>query len=389
MISPFQMASLPQIHFGWDCRHTFLQQLNDRTYQHLILIVSPFQMQDTQFGQQLVEQLQQNGCRLQIFTVSGEPSPDLVDEIVQNSSQKNQAVIGLGGGSVLDTAKAVAGLVPSQRSVMDYLEGVGKGLTFEETTLPFIALPTTAGTGSETTKNAVLSRLGEFKKSFRSDKLLAQEVWLDPAFLPTCPKPILYSTGLDAFTQLLESYTTPKANPVTDALAWQGMTLFKNAFEMIQSDDLATQKTGYGNLMLAASLSGITLANAGLGAVHGLAGPIGAHFKAPHGAVCALLLAPITQQNLQRLAQCKDATAQITLKKYVQVAALMTDQPDQIALLNYLKKLAQNFIPQQLKDYGIVRETLDPILASCRSGSMLGNPVILSDEQLIAAMIPE
>jgi len=147
-------------------------------------------------------------------------------------------------------------------------------------TCPFIAVPTTAGTGSETTKNAVLSNIGHFKKSFRDNKLIAKHAWLDPELLTTCPKDILYATGLDAFTQLLESYTTLNSNPITDALAWQGMTLFNGAFEAINSGEREQQKTGYGHLMLAASLSGITLANAGLGAVHGLAGPLGAFFEA-------------------------------------------------------------------------------------------------------------
>lgn len=391
MIQPFQIANQPQLHFGWGIRHQFEAELIAQKHAHLVIISSQFLTRPGNFSANLVEKLQQNGTRVQLFSVSGEPSPDLVDALVSSSSQQAEAVIGIGGGSVLDAAKAIAGLIPCQRSVMDFLEGVGKGLAFDVETLPFIALPTTAGTGSETTKNAVLSRLGEFKKSFRSDKLLAKTVWLDPEFLQTCPKDILYSTGLDAFTQLLESYTTLKANPLTDALAWEGMTLFKGAFEMIDSEDAEAQKTGYGHLMLAANFSGTTLANSGLGAVHGLAGPIGAFFEAPHGSVCANLLAPITRMNIESLKKDHSHFAKTTLAKYAQVGQLLTaeksNETAQLnALIEKLKLLALTYAPKPLSDFGITQNTLSPIIQSCRAGSMLGNPVFLSDEQLISAL---
>jgi alcohol dehydrogenase len=299
-------------------------------------------------------------------------------------------VIGLGGGSVLDAAKAVAGLIPSQTSVMDYLEGVGLGKVFDVNTCPFIAIPTTAGTGSETTKNAVLSDMGKYKKSFRDDKLLAKQAWLDPELLMSCPKEILYATGMDAFTQLLESYTTLKPNPITDALAWQGMTLFKDAFEMIDSSDQALQQRGYSNLMIAASLSGTTLANAGLGAVHGLAGPIGAFFEAPHGIVCAKLLATITQFNIEALQAEQTASAQQTLAKYALIGQLFNPgleaQQALPGLVKTLKDFSQKYTPQGLAQYGLTTDNLTPILLNCRSGSMLGNPVTLDDEALIKAL---
>jgi len=313
-----------------------------------------------------------------------------VDEIVQQCDSDTDIVIGLGGGSVLDAAKAIAGLIPSQTSVMDYLEGVGAGKPFHVETCPFIAIPTTAGTGSETTKNAVLSRIGEFKKSFRDNTLLAKEAWLDPELLTTCPKEVLYSTGMDAFTQLLESYTTLKSNPITDALAWQGMTLFKGAFEDINSTDTNRQQSGYSNLMLAASLSGTTLANSGLGAVHGLAGPIGAFFKAPHGIVCARLLAPITQENIESLEQNNTEHAKQTLHKYQKVSQLFNPDLTQNALLPGLVKTlndyATQYTPQGLSEYGLNNDDIQTIINHCRTGSMLGNPMVLADKQLSRAI---
>jgi alcohol dehydrogenase len=390
-IAPFQFAPMPHLHFGWGVREQLLCQLQTRYDGHVVLITAGFLTRPGQFGQILRDTLLQTNRQVRHFAVSGEPSPELVDDIVRQCHPHTQVVVGIGGGSVLDAAKAVAGLIPSQTSVMDYLEGVGSGRPFDVDTCPFIAVPTTAGTGSETTKNAVLSRLGEFKKSFRDNRLLATEAWLDPELLTSCPQPVLYATGMDAFTQLLESYTTLKPNPITDALAWQGMTLFKGAFDAIDSTDPLIRQDGYGRLMLAATLSGTTLANAGLGAVHGLAGPIGAFFEAPHGVVCAKLLAPITRMNIEALQQQNTPQAEQTLQKYRQIAALLTPEtPSDLllpSLVNALQTYGQRYCPQGLAKFGLTSSNLESVIQNCRSGSMLGNPVVLSDAQLRQAMI--
>lgn len=390
-IAPFQFAPMPHLNFGWGIRHQLIESLQQRYCGKLVLITGRTLGQPGQFGQQLRDALLETNRHVQHFTISGEPSPDLVDEIVRQCSADTQAVIGVGGGSVLDAAKAIAGLIPSQTSVMDYLEGVGAGKPFDVETCPFIAVPTTAGTGSETTKNSVLSRLGKFKKSFRDNKLLAKEAWLDPELLKSCPKNVLYATGMDAFTQLLESYVTLKPNPITDALAFEGITLFKDAFEAIDSDDEQAQQDGYGRLMLAATLSGTTLANAGLGAVHGLAGPIGAFFEAPHGLVCAKLLAPITRLNIETLKTAATKDARLTLNKYEKVARLLLEENTQgqplERLIELLAEYAQCYTPQGLSEFGLSRDNLQPVIDNCRSGSMLGNPVTLSDEQLRQAIL--
>ncbi|BBP44892.1 alcohol dehydrogenase [Thiosulfatimonas sediminis] len=390
-ITPFEYAPMPHIHFGWGCRHRLSEQC--RQYQHIVVISSRFLAQPGQFAAELIDSLA-NHCQVQTFIVSGEPSPELVDNIVQQCAHHSDAVIGIGGGSVLDAAKAIAGLLPSQTSVMDYLEGVGAGKPFNVDTCPFIAVPTTAGTGSETTKNAVLSRIGAFKKSFRDNKLLAKAAWLDPELLQTCPKEILHTTGMDAFTQLLESYTTLKSNPMSDALAWQGMQKFIGAFELIDSVDAQQQQIGYGNLMLAAMLSGTTLANAGLGAVHGLAGPIGAFFTAPHGVVCAKLLSPITAANIRALKQHDNIEfCAPFLHKFAQIGRLisqknnLSDNEAQQCLLDYLQDLSSRYVPQGLAEYGLKSNNIEVVIENCRSGSMLGNPLTLSDEVLRYAIV--
>lgn len=393
ILDNFTLANQPQIHFQWDCLTDLVHSIQQQNWRSIVVVSSQFLARPGQFSADFIAQLQNADRRVTVYTVSGEPSPKLVDALVQASPTECDAVIGIGGGSVLDTAKALAGLIPSRTSVLDYLEGVGKGHQLTGATCPFIAVPTTAGTGSETTKNAVLSRLGEFKKSFRSDKLLAQQVWLDPRFIDTCPATVRYATGMDAFTQLLESYTTLKANPITDALAWQGMQLFQSVKSEFIAQPATPSAALSSHLMLAASLSGITLANAGLGAVHGLAGPIGAFFEAPHGAVCAALLAPITQANLTALANLSaepTTAAQNTLHKYAQVGQLFnpqaTTQAEQLSsLIAGLTKLAEPL--QGLAAYGLTPKNLDPVINNCRAGSMLGNPVILTDSALYHAIL--
>jgi len=391
-IAPFKFSPMPAIHFGWGIRQQLTEFLIQNFPKKLVIITGKTLAKPGYFGHELLHKLHAQNIPVQHFMVSGEPSPEQVDEIVQQCHINTQAVVGLGGGSVLDAAKAIAGLIPSQTSVMDYLEGVGLGKPFNVNTCPFIAIPTTAGTGSETTKNAVLSKLGHFKKSFRDDKLLAKHVWLDPELLKTCPKETLYATGLDAFTQLLESYTTLKSNPMTDALAWQGMTLFQGAFEKIDSSNKISQQEGYSNLMLAASLSGITLANAGLGAVHGLAGPIGAFFKAPHGIVCAKLLAPITQLNIETLLASHSDHHTKFLAKYQQISQLLNSNqvkasdPKLTCLIEILHEMTQKYAPNGLAQYQMTPYNIAKVIENCRSGSMLGNPTRLTDQQLIRAL---
>jgi alcohol dehydrogenase len=391
-IAPFEFSPMPAIHFGWGIRQQFIEFLIKNFSKKIVVITGKTLAKQGYFGHELLNKLYAQNIPVQHFIVSGEPSPEQVDEIVQQCHINTQAVIGLGGGSVLDASKAIAGLIPSQTSVMDYLEGVGLGKSFNVNTCPFIAVPTTAGTGSETTKNAVLSKLGQFKKSFRDDKLLAKHVWLDPELLKTCPKETLYATGLDAFTQLLESYTTLKSNPMTDALAWQGMTLFQGAFKKVDSPNESIQQEGYSNLMLAASLSGITLANAGLGAVHGLAGPIGAFFKAPHGIVCAKLLAPITQLNIETLLTSHTDNSTQYLEKYRQISQLLSSNQVKTSnsklsnLIEILHEMTQKYAPNGLAQYQMTPNNLTNVIENCRSGSMLGNPVQLTDQQLLNAL---
>lgn len=239
-------------------------------------------------GEDFCTHLSTRGLSVHSFPVHGEPSPETVDAITGTiKGAALQGVVAVGGGSVLDAAKAAAAMVFEEGSVEDYLEGVGTKLPSGRT-LPLVAVPTTSGTGSEATKNAVISRPGRttavsanqkpgFKKSLRHDNYLPAAALLDPELTLSCPSAVTASCGMDAFSQLLESFLSTKANPVTDALAWDGLIRFLKAFPSLM-EDLENPSLRF-EIALGAYYSGLTLANAGLGAVHGMAGALGGFFR--------------------------------------------------------------------------------------------------------------
>jgi len=234
MFPAFDLARLPRIIFGHGARAQ-LPSLISAYGKRALMITGARHFQSSPHWAEIQSALKAAGIVWEMLSVDGEPSPDLVDDAVR--SHRNGGfgcVIGLGGGSALDAAKAVAGLLKPGNSVMDHLEGVGPELPYQGPATPFIAVPTTAGTGSEATKNAVLSVHGPegFKKSFRDEKLVAEIALLDPDLLATCPPHIIAANGMDAFTQLLESYVSSKASRFTDALAWSGMKAVRNSLSV-------------------------------------------------------------------------------------------------------------------------------------------------------------
>jgi alcohol dehydrogenase len=327
---------------------------------------------------------------LQIFheRVSGEPSPDWVDACVARHAQAElDLVLAIGGGSAIDAAKAVAGLLPVQESVLCYLEGLGIEKSYTGQALPLIAVPTTAGTGAEATKNAVLSRHGAegFKKSFRHESLMPVWAVIDPEWMLSLSPVQIAGNGLDAITQLIEGYTSTRANPLTDALALQGLRLALSALPrwVAQPECLAcAQDMGF-----AALASGMVLAHTGLGAVHGMAAPLGAFFPAPHGMVCGLLLAETTRANLHALAA--EDVQHPALARYAQIGRLLPDaQPDwddaqaNVHLLNRLFAWQAAFSLPTLADFGMTAADIARVVANSRGNSMKTNPVFLSDAVL-------
>ena len=385
---PFFVASLPEIRFGAGSIDDIPEVLS-RFGKKVLLVTGRSSFTSTPHWQRLLDGLEARGISWEHMRVEDEPSPALVDEAVARFKGAGiQAVAGIGGGSVLDAAKAVAGLLITGDSVLDHLEGVGRGLPYQGPAVPLLAVPTTAGTGSEATKNAVLSERGSqgFKKSFRHEQLVARVAIVDPQLLASCPKSLIGADGMDAFTQLLESYVSLKASPFTDALALSGLEAFRDGFWEAWGKEGEAAAAGYGRIAYASLLSGITLAQAGLGSVHGLASPLGAYFPIPHGVVCGTLVAEATAMNLRALwERMPESTASA---RYARVAELLSgrryaDQQEAgEALVALLREWLQRLELPRLGSYGMKAGDLDRVVANCRGGSMQTNPLVLTDGEL-------
>lgn len=383
MVAPYAVARLPRVEFGAG-RVQCLPELVRAHGARALLVTGARSLADGPHGVWLEGALA--GLIAGRLAVAGEPSPELVDDAVRRFRHEAvDVVLGVGGGSVLDAAKAVAGLLRPGNPVADHLEGVGPELPYRGPATPFIAVPTTAGTGSEATKNAVLSLPGRFKKSFRDEALVARVAVVDPDLLATCPPPLIAANGMDALTQLLESYVSSRASPFTDALAWSGLEAARRGL-LAWHRDPAGGAQARAAMAYASLTSGITLAQAGLGSVHGLAAPLGALFPIPHGVACGTLLAEATRVNLAALeARAPDSPA---LAKYARVGRLLADAPglDDAAarrrLVDTLAAWTRELALPSLAEYGIRPADLARVVADCRGSSMKTNPVVLSDAEV-------
>jgi len=369
--------------------------------------------------------LESAGVEVAVESVSGEPSPRSVDGIVaahRRAGRPNvEVVVGIGGGSVLDTAKAAAGLLVTGNSVLDHLEGVGPQLDYRGPSLPFVAVPTTAGTGSEATKNAVISERapsgvgvasgvaaessvgaagsGGFKKSFRDESLVARVAIVDPDLLATCPPELIAADGLDALTQLLESYLSMRANPFTDALALSGLACVREGLA-VWFDEAVAGRGAAGprsvaaiareRMAYAALCSGICLAQAGLGAVHGLASPLGAQYPIPHGVACGATLAAATRVNIAAL-ESRDPHS-VALARYAAAGWILTGRPgtdDREArsfLVPALERLVAHLGVPRLSSYGITEASIAALVTDSRGSSMKTNPIVLTDDEIAAIL---
>ncbi len=383
----FAIGRLPRIEFG-PGRIALLPGIAARYGQRLLILTGGRSFTDSPQWEALRDGLDAAGLWYALERVLTEPSPDQVDDLVRElRASPFDLVVGIGGGSVMDAAKAVAGLLKPGNTVLDHLEGVGPELPYRGPTTPFIAVPTTAGTGSEATKNAVLTRQGPdgFKKSFRDEALMAEYALIDPDLLCGCPPGLIAANGMDAFTQLLEAYVSSRANPITDALAWRGLEAVQAGLvDWYQGG--AAAASGRAAMALAALLSGICLAQAGLGSVHGLAQPLGSLFPIPHGVVCGTLLAAAVRVNCEALAERDPAHP--ALAKYAAVGRLFgapagaEDAAARAALLDRLTDLTTSLALPPLCDLGVAEVDLPRIIANSRGSSMKTNPVTLTDQEI-------
>ena len=316
------------------------------------------------------------------FAVAGEPSVDLLREVVAVAADSSSdAVLGFGGGSALDVAKAAAVLTTSGGDPMDHLEVVGAGRPIEKPGLPCIAVPTTAGTGSEVTRNSVLSA-GEVKASLRSPLMLPRVAVVDPDLLVDLPRPVIAASGMDALAQLIEPLLSARANPFSDALARDGIRRSARSLRRAADEGMADPGVRE-DLALASLFGGLCLANSGLGAVHGLAAAAGARLSAPHGAVCAAVLAAAMAVNLEALRE--RAPDHPALPRMVEVAAILTGRPDASAEdgISWLEDLTMALSVPRLGRYGLEKNGIpDLVAAGQAASSMRANPIALSADEI-------
>jgi alcohol dehydrogenase class IV len=408
-LGPFGVARLPRIVFGTG-RISELPALAAGYGTHVLLVTGSHSFRDGPAWAPLVAGLEAAGLAWDHLAVAGEPSPDLVDGAVAGRRRDPpDVVVGIGGGAALDAAKAIAGLLRSGTSVLDHLEGVGRRLPYPGPATPFIAVPTTAGTGSEATRNAVISgRLPgaaaddpPFKKSFRDDRLVASVALLDPDLLAGCPPAVIAGDGMDALTQLLESFTSTGASPFTDAVARSGLAAIGGALPAWHAaaldDGAEAPETAVarGAMAWAALCSGIALASAGLGAVHGLVAPLGARFGIHHGTGCGALVAAVTRTNLAALAE--RAPGSQALERFAEAGRLLardpaptdgtlTDEAARHALLAALDRLTAELRTPGLAAYGVTADSFPALVAESRGSSMRTNPVVLTDDEIAAIL---
>ena len=328
------------------------------------------------------------GCPAAVFPVAGEPTIEVARAGAAAAREHGADVVAaIGGGSVIDTGKAVAVLLGNGGDPLDYLEVVGAGRKITRPSVPCVAVPTTAGTGAEVTANAVLAAPEhQVKASLRSPLMLPRVALVDPGLTVSCPPPVTAASGMDALTQCLEPFVSVRANPVTDGLAREGLRRAAAGLRAAYADgaDLAARA----DMAVCSLLGGIALANAKLGAVHGLAGVVGGTAPVPHGAACAALLAPVIEANVRALRS--GPPGHPALDRYAEAARLLTARPGATideGLAWIRETITQLAIPG-LAAYGVRAQHADTIAAqAARSSSMQGNPVVLSDDDLRAILL--
>jgi|SRR5271157_25734 len=334
-----------------------------------------------------IDQLKEAGLDVSEFHVSGEPTVAVVEAgLEQARAEQCNLVVSIGGGSVIDSGKAIAGLMTNPGRIFDYLEVVGLGKPLTNSSAPFIAIPTTAGTGSEVTRSAVLTVVDQrVKVSLRSPLILPRLAIVDPELTYSLPPEITAAAGLDALTQLIEPFLSNASNLITDAICREGMRRVSQSLQIAyqRGNDPHARE----DMALASLFGGIALANAKLGAVHGFAGPIGGMFPVPHGAICARLLPVVLETNLKAL---QDRAAQGSgLERFTEMSRLLTGDQDSRAEdgIRWLHGLCASLKVPPLATYGITESDFQEIIAEAKkASSMKGNPIELMDRELLQIM---
>ena len=332
----------------------------------------------------LLGQLRDNSIECSSFCVAGEPTTTIVADAVERArSDGCDMVIGFGGGSVVDAGKAVAAMLTNSGELLDYLEVVGRGKAISVAPAPCIAIPTTAGTGAEVTRNAVLaSPEHRVKVSMRNPMLLPRLAVVDPVLTYSMPPAVTASTGLDALTQLIEAYVCNEANPLTDGICREGLGRAARSLRQAYAD--GSDAGAREDMAVASLFGGLALANAKLGAVHGFAGVIGGGFTAAHGAVCGALLGHVMRVNVSALEQRDEGNR--ALRRYEEIARIMTGSPVAGAAdaVEWVRDVCRTLEVPGLGEFGVRPADVDDLVErASKASSMKGNPVLLTREELV------
>lgn len=385
MIPQFTFARIPKIYFGAG-KFTGLDKIISEVGKTVLIVTGVHSFKSSGKWDVLIKALKDKSIKYFHFSVKGEPSPDSIDRAVSEFRRKDiDVVLAIGGGSAIDTGKAISAMLLQNTSVIDYLEGVGREISHNGIKVPFIAVPTTSGTGSEATKNAVLSRVGPdgFKRSLRHNNFVSDVAVVDPELMLSCPPGITAACGMDAFTQLLESYVSSQSTPLTDALVISGLEYLKDNLPLACSTGANDTKVRTA-MAYASLISGIALANAGLGIVHGLASAIGGFFNIPHGVICGTLVGSVTEVTINRLKKGNDPE-NIALKKYAKIGRLLSGSGSKD--INYCCELLIKKIGEWAKilkipvlsEYGIQISDINRIVEKTRNKN---NPVKLDKNEI-------
>ena len=331
----------------------------------------------------ILDSLSNQGLECQRYPMSGEPTVDVVRLGTDVARQERcDLVIGCGGGSVMDASKAIAILTANEGDIYDYLEVIGRGKTFSKPSLPLITIPTTAGTGAEVTRNAVIGAPEQrVKVSLRSNYILARAALVDPELTYGMPPHVTASTGMDALTQLIEPYVSNKANPLTDTLCLDGIT--RAARSLLRAYQNGEDPAARQDMALASLFSGLALANAKLGAVHGVASVLGGMYVGQHGAICARLLPPVMAINVRALKE--RGTDKRTLQKYERLASVLTGREGAAAEAGvaWVQELGEALHIPPLSTYGVTPNDFSEIVAkSAVASSTKGNPIELTPAEM-------
>jgi alcohol dehydrogenase class IV len=390
-MSSFAFSGVPSIRFGpGEFRGVgcMLKRMGD----HVLVVTGASSLERAGRWDGLARGLAERSVLFSRVTVEGEPTPDFVDHTVSRFRNRGiQVVLAVGGGSVVDAGKAVSAMLTQETSVREFLEGVGIR-EHNGAKVPFVAVPTTSGTGSEATRNAVLSEVGPkgFKKSLRHERFVPDLAVIDPELTLSCPPEVSAACGMDAFTQLLESYVSTRASPFTDALAVSGISSLKDSLIPVcttEGGDIEKRAA----MAYASLVSGITLSNAGLGVVHGLASPIGGFFPIPHGVVCGTLVGAETRINIEKL-RGRGQEGMPALSKYARIGALLSGgvcKEEDVTgccdlLVRRIDEWTETLRMPRLSEVGVRASDLDRIVQGAGNKN---NPVRLTDAEIRALLL--